>query len=180
MTTYVTYMQGLAAGVAAPTTSSGLTIVNANQVLPASISDQWETGVKTTLGRMDLSAALFHINKINAVAEPLSATTAVYAYDGREFHEGLEVTGTGKVTDDLTFTGGVVAMKAWVESSPQYKGNIPVNVPEVQARGYFEYAPWMPNLTFTFGANYDGRRPVDAANTGFIAGSVRYDTGIRY
>ena len=180
VTTYVTYMQGLAAGVAAPTTSSGLTIVNANQVLPASISDQWETGVKTTLGRVDISAALFYINKINAVAEPLSATTAVYAYDGREIHEGLEVTGTGKVTDELTFTGGFVAMRATVEDSPQYDGKIPVNVPEVQARGYFEYTPWMPNLIFSFGANYDGRRPVDSANTGFIAGSVRYDTGVRY
>ncbi len=180
VTTYVTYMQGLAAGVAAPTTSSGLTIVNANQVLPASISDQWETGVKTTLGRVDISAALFYINKINAVAEPLSATTAVYAYDGREIHEGLEVTGTGKVTDELTFTGGFVAMRATVEDSPQYDGKIPVNVPEVQARGYFEYTPWMPDLIFSFGANYDGRRPVDSANTGFIAGSVRYDTGVRY
>ena len=89
VTTYVTYMQGLAAGVAAPTTSSGLTIVNANQVLPASISDQWETGVKTTLGRVDIGAALFYIDKINAVAEPLTATTAVYAYDGREIHEGF-------------------------------------------------------------------------------------------
>ncbi len=180
VTTYVTYMQGLAAGVAAPTTSSGLTIVNAGQVLPASISDQWETGVKTTLGRVDISAALFYIDKINAVAQPLTASTAVYAYDGREIHEGLEVTGTGKVTDDLTFTGGFVAMRAAVENSPQYNGKIPVNVPEVQARGYFEYAPWSPNLIFSFGTNYDGRRPADSANTGFIAGSVRYDAGVRY
>lgn len=184
VTTYATYMQGLTAGVSAPlntaSVTSSVTYTNAGQVLPASISDQWETGVKTTLGRMDLSVAFFRINKINAVAEPVTSTTAVYAYDGREIHQGLEVMGTGKVTDDLTFTGGVVAMKAWVDSAPLYEGNIPVNVPEVQARGYFEYAPWTPNLTFTFGANYDGRRPVDGANTGFIAGSVRYDTGIRY
>ena len=164
----------------APQRPALLTITNANEVLPPSISDQWETGVKTTLGRVDLSAALFYINKINAVAQPLSATTAVYAYDGREIHEGLEVMGTGKVTDDLTFTGGVVTMRAVVADAPQYDGKIPVNVPEVQARGYFEYAPWSPNLIFSFGANYDGRRPVDSGNTGFIAGSVRYDTGIRY
>ncbi len=90
------------------------------------------------------------------------------------------MTGTGKVTDELTFTGGFVAMRAAVENSPQYNGKIPVNVPEVQARGYFEYAPWMRNLIFSFGANYDGRRPVDSANTGFIAGSVRFDAGVRY
>jgi iron complex outermembrane receptor protein len=180
LTTYVTYMQGLAAGVSAPTTSGGLTITNANQVLPSSTSDQWEAGVKTNLGRVDLGAALFRIDKVNAVAEPLSTTTAVYAYDGREVHQGLEVIASGKLTDQLTFVGGFTAMSARVTDAPQYDGMIPVNVPEFQGRAYFEYQPWTPNLTFTAGANYDGRRPVDAANTGFIDGSLRFDAGIRY
>ncbi len=180
VTTYLTYMQGLAPGVSAPTTSGGLTVVNANQVLASSLSDQWEVGVKTTLDRFDLNAALFRIVKVNAVAEPQGATSAVYAYDGREVHQGLEVMGTGKLSDQLTFVGGVTAMSARVTDAPQYNGNIPVNVPEFQGRAYFEYNPWTPNLTFSFGANYDGKRPVDSANTGFIDGSLRFDAGVRY
>jgi hypothetical protein len=52
----------------APGNSSGLTVVNAGEVLPASISDHWEAGVKTTLGRGDICAALFRINKVNGAS----------------------------------------------------------------------------------------------------------------
>lgn len=180
VTTYLTYMQGLAPGVTSPVTSAGYTIVNANTVLPASVSNQWEAGVKTTLGQVDLSAALFRIDKVNAVAEPINNTYAFYGYDGREVHQGLEVIGSGRVTDQLTFVGGFTAMSARVTNAPQYNGLTPVNVPQFQGRAYFEYQPWTPDLTFILGGNYDGRRPVDAANTGWIDGSFRLDAGARY
>lgn len=180
VTTYVTYMEGLAPGITAPTTSGGRTISNAGEYLPAATSEQWETGVKTTLGGLDLNAALFRIDKVNAVAQPLSSTTATYGYDGREIHQGLEVTATGKLNDQWTFTGGFTLMDAEVTASPTYAGKKPVNVPDSQFRAYLEYTPFMPGLVFTAGANYDGPRAVDAANTAFLPESIRYDAGVRY
>ena len=86
---YVSYMQALEAGDTAPSTAA-----NANQVLAPSASQQYEAGVKSTLGGVNLSAALFRIEKVNAELNPNSN---VYMQDGREIHQGLEVILTGRL-----------------------------------------------------------------------------------
>ena len=145
-------MQGLAAGGTAPATFTynNVTkpVVNANDMLSPSTSEQYEVGAKANLDGIDLTAALFRIDVVNTEVDPADF---VYKQDGREVHEGLELTGTGKITDRLTFVGGLTWMHAVIESAtaaPLTNGKIPINVPDIDARAYFEYAlPWVPNLS---------------------------------
>ncbi len=176
VSTYVSYMQSLEQGDTAPGTAA-----NALQVLPPSVSEQYEAGVKATLGEMDINAALFRIAKVNAETDPTDNT---YKQDGTEIHQGLEVTATGKPLPRLTVVGGFTLMDAHVAKATAdlaSEGKIPVNVPEQEARAYAEYAlPFLSDLTLTGGGNYFGRRPVDAHNTAFMDAAWTLDAGLRY
>ncbi|MBB3103140.1 TonB-dependent receptor [Azomonas macrocytogenes] len=178
LTTYVTYMEGLVNGGSAPATAA-----NAYEILSPSKSEQYEIGAKATVGRMDLTLALFHIDKVNEYTDPADNT---YKKDGREVHKGIEFTATGKLTDNLTLVGGYTLMTAEVTKAKNNKsleGNIPVNVPEKQGRLYVEYnlsQLQLPDVTLSGAANYSGRRPVDAANNDYLHSSTTYDAGIRY
>jgi len=173
---YATYMQGLVQGGTAPSAAK-----NAAVVLGPSSSDQYEVGAKATVGEMFLTAALFRIEKVN---EELDPNDLIYKQDGREIHEGLEFTATGKLTDRLTAIGGFTLMRARVENAtalPLSDGKIPINVPEREARAYFEYRlPGLDAVTGSLGANYYGSRPVDSLNTGFLPSATTVDLGVRY
>lgn len=175
-TLYASYMEGLANGGMAPSTAA-----NANTLLSPSVSDQVEVGVKSRAGTLDLTAALFRIDKVNEYTDP---SDNVYKQDGREVHQGLEFTATGKISDRLTLVGGFTVQDAHIakaKNNTALEGKTPVNVPEQQARLYLEYAlPGMSGLTATGGANYSGRRPVDSANTDYLDGATTYDLGVRY
>jgi iron complex outermembrane receptor protein len=176
VTTYFSYAQGLVNGGQAPSTAA-----NANALLGPSVSDQYEAGAKARLGKMDVTAALFRINKVNEYLDP---SDSVYKQDGREIHKGIELSVVGKVVARLTLVGGFTLLNAEVTkaaNNPALVGKIPVNVPERQARLYAEYIlPYVSDLTLVGGANYSGRRPVDAVNTDYLDGATTYDAGIRY
>ena len=174
VSTYFSYMQGLVAGGTAPSTAA-----NAYEILGPSVYDQYEIGAKTALRGVQLTAALFRINAVNAEVNP---SDNVYQTDGREVHQGAEVTGTGKLTDRLTLVGGFTLMRARIDkatASPAEDGKIPLDVPEQQARAYLEYK--LPfHLTPVFGVNYSGRRPVDSIGLNYFSGATVFDTGLRY
>jgi iron complex outermembrane recepter protein len=176
VTTYVSYMEGLANGGTAPSTAS-----NANEILPASVSSQYEAGTKASIGSVDLTAAVFRINKINEYTDP---TDNVYKQDGREIHKGLEFTASGKILGRLTAVGGFTVLNAKVtqaRNNTAIEGKSPANIPRQQVRLYLEYATaTIPGLTVNSGASYSARRPVDATNTDYMAGSTIYDIGARY
>jgi iron complex outermembrane receptor protein len=182
---YATYMQGLVTGGEAPDvyTFNNITkrVVNAGAILPPRVSDQYEVGAKATVGSMFLTASLFRIEKVN---EGVDQTDFVYRQEGQEIHQGLEFTATGKLTGRLTAVGGFTIMQARIENAPQnldLNGKIPVNVPERQARAYFEYLiPEVDGLTGSLGVNYLGGRPVDQLNTAFLHDAVIVDLGMRY
>jgi iron complex outermembrane receptor protein len=182
---YATYMQGLETGGMAPAvaTFNNVTkpVPNAGQILSPEVDDQYEVGAKATVGSMFLTAALFRIDKVN---EAVDQTDFAYRQEGREVHEGLEVTAAGKLTGRLTAVGGFTVMQARIDNAPQnsqLNGKIPVNVPERQARAYFEYLiPELDGLTGSLGVNYFGARPVDSLNTGFLPDAVTVDLGMRY
>jgi len=183
ITLYGTYLQALELGDTAPNTANGIPVVNAGEVLPPAVSTQYEAGAKMNLGRVDLTAAFFNINKVNAETNP---NTNVFIQDGREVHQGVEVIGKGKLTDQLTFVGGFTLMDARIEQAtalPASDGKIPLGVAEQEARAYFEYAippSLMSDLTLSAGVNYFGKRPVDVLNTGFLQPATTFDMGLRY
>jgi iron complex outermembrane recepter protein len=122
VTTYASYAQALQGGDTAPSAAA-----NANAVLPPSVSQQYEVSVKAAVGDVNLSLALFRIDKVNAELNP---TNNVYMQDGREIHQGIEAMATGRLTPELTLIGGFTLLDAYVANAsalPATNGKIPVN-----------------------------------------------------
>jgi iron complex outermembrane receptor protein len=174
---YASYMQGIAAGGY----STDPKAKNYLEVLSPAVSEQYETGIKLTLwDRLDINAAGFNINKINEYLDP---SDNIYKQDGREIHQGFEISGTGKITTWLTFGGGGTLLDAHIEKAADksIETKTPVNIPAKQARAFIELKmPAVSGLTLTGGINYCGIRWIDARNTAWIPENYLYDTGIRY
>jgi iron complex outermembrane receptor protein len=177
MTSYISYIESLQAG---PTVGS--TYANAGEVLDPYRSNQKEIGLKTQLGGMNVNVALFRMEKANAYAD---AVTNIYSKDGREVHTGLELTATGKLSQNLTLTGGFTVLNAEITKSSDaiQIGNTPSGVPERLARLYTEYAiPAISGLVLTGGISYTDKEWVDSSNheTLSIPEVITGDIGIRY
>lgn len=177
VTTYATYMESLEQG-----TIVGINYTNAGTILEPLVSRQYEVGVKATVGGVLLTGALFRIDKANQYA--INTTPLpTYVQDGREVHQGIELTASGKVTDHLTLLGGLTFMSAAVErtNDPSLVGKKPTNVAEQYAKLYAEYSlPWIKGLTLTGGVYYTGTQYADALNTDRLPAYVIGDVGARY
>lgn len=178
LTTYATYMEALQNGVIV-----GNNFTNAGEVLPPLVSNQYEVGAKYDWNnRFLLTSALFRIERANQYsdnAQPLPT----YVQDGLQVHQGVELTLTGKVTNNLTLMGGGTLMDPKVKKSNNsaLEGKKSVNVAPVSAKIYAEYAiPSLEGLVLTGGVYYTGERYADAANTTKASDYTLFDVGGRY
>ncbi len=133
---------------------------------------------------MLLTAALFDIEKANQFSVTNPNGTQTYTQDGKEVHEGIEFTATGKVTDQLRLFGGLTFMECKItseKSNPALDGNRPQNVANNMAKVYAEYdLPFLRGLTLTGGVYYTGNFYADAANMDKLPSVVLGDVGARY
>jgi len=184
---YASYMEGLAVGGTAGTTfknpnlsNKSCPVKNAREMLDPSHSKQGEAGLKGRLLGLNLTLAGYFLSQVNEYVDPADS---VYKQDGRVESKGLELVTQGQLLKGLTLGGGFSLQDvtyAEVASTPSYQGQSPVNVPEKQARAFFEYTlPWLP-LHVSGGANYYGRRAVDVPNTMWISDATTLDAGLRF
>lgn len=138
VTTYVTYLESLEAGPSVPTDPR---YTNAGQVLPPTISKQLEAGAKADLGGLLLTAALFQIDRANSYTQYHDNGNMTVNQDGRQEHKGVELTATGKITDDLTIYGGGTFVDAKLKktNTPYDQGKIPAAVAKHKLSMYAEY-----------------------------------------
>ena len=179
LTTYVTYIESLEQG-----TNVGTQYSNANEILSPLVSNQYEVGAKYSLldDKLLLTSALFRIEKANQYSD-LAKPTPKYVQDGEQIHQGLELTMTGKVTDNLTIFGGGTLMDIEIEKSnnPALEGKKPTNAATKMAKLYAEYnLPFISGLTVTGGAYYTGEKYGNTTNTDKIPSYTLYDAGFRY
>ncbi|MGE4472647.1 MAG: TonB-dependent siderophore receptor [Sulfuricurvum sp.] len=184
ITTYATYIEALENG----TIVSG-TYTNAGEVLDPTVSKQYEIGVKTDINDMLITAALFRLDKVNQYSDN-ATPIPTYVQDGRQIHQGLELTATGKATDNLTIMGGITLAHQRVEKSnnPAIEGNRPTlastsgSQPTEQLyKLYAEYAiPGFTNLILTGGVYYAGNSAANAQNTAWVPSYTVADAGARY
>ncbi|MGV6477329.1 TonB-dependent siderophore receptor [Azotobacter vinelandii] len=185
ITTYISHMEALESGGTAAETYSGGLVTNAYQTMNPMVSRQMEAGIKADVGGMLLTAAVFEIDKALSYYVNNGDGTFTYQQDGRQVHEGIELTATGKATPNLTLVGGATFLDARVEdqkANPSLEGNRPVYVAERNFKLYGEYAlnSMLPGMSVNAGAYYTGDSYYDSANTQKISSYTIYDVGARY
>lgn len=174
LTTYASYIEGLQAGGIAPSTA-----LNAGQAMAPLVSEQYEIGVKATVGETLLTLALFNIDKPNTYTNG----AGVFVQDGRQENNGLEFGITGKVLPELTLVGGVTLLDPQVKDSgaATSEGQKPTDVASQLAKLYAEYdINALPGLALTGGTYYTGKQYSDEANQHSLPSFTTFDAGARY
>ncbi|MBJ9985554.1 TonB-dependent receptor [Acinetobacter sp. S40] len=179
LTTYVTYIESLEAGEPV-----GDDYKNEGEILEPYKSKQYEVGAKYTLNKnVLLTAAIFRIEKANSYEDNTTTPKPTLTQDGEQIHQGLELTATGKITDNLTILGGTTLMDLNVEKAENkaIEGNKPTNAASKMAKIYAEYAvPQIEGLTISGGAYYTGEKYGNSLNTDKIPSYTLFDIGARY
>ncbi len=182
LTTYASYIEGLERGGSVPDDANLYN--NPGEILDPYVSKQYEVGSKYSVSQnLLLSSALFRIEKANSYDETTSNGKITRNQDGLEIHQGLELTATGKITDDLTVITGGTIMELEIDkvTNPTLKGKKPTGVASKLAKIYAEYnLPFLSGLTLTGGAYYTGGKYQDSLNKNKIDSYTIYDAGLRY
>ena len=176
ITTYVSYIEGLEDGGTAPNIAS-----NRLQQLQPLTSKQWETGLKLQLNqRLSAEAAIF---KIERPAEFIN-TSGAFVQSGGRVHKGLELSLTGKATQEWTVFASALLLDAKFEETgdASTKGQRPTDTPAYRYAMATEYAPLaLHNWTFIGNWSRTGARPTNDNNTSEFADSYNlFGIGARY
>jgi len=141
------------------------------------------------LGAVLLTGALFRLDKVNQYSNN-ATPVPTYVQDGRQVHQGLELTATGKATKCLTVVGGVMLAHERVTQSnnPAVDGKRPTLAAtsssqpvEQMAKLYAEYSvPGTSGLVLTGGVYHMGNSYADTLNTTEVPSYTIGDAGARY
>ncbi|WP_338081389.1 TonB-dependent siderophore receptor [Aliarcobacter lanthieri] len=182
LTTYVTYIESFLQGAQIPIGSS---YKDEGKYLDPYKAKQYEVGAKYSLNEsVLLTGALFRIEKANIYMDTAS-TPKIYSQDGEQVHQGLELTATGKITDNLTVVAGGTLMDIEVTKSgspdKSTEGKKPQGTASKMAKLYAEYnIPFIQGLSISCGAYYTGKVYNNALNTEALSSYTVCDAGLRY
>ncbi|QKF60993.1 TonB-dependent receptor [Campylobacter curvus] len=149
---------------------------------PPAKTKQYELGIKSSLNAIDVSAALFQIER------PLyykigSGTNQRYNKQGKQVNRGLEATAGGKLGKYVSVYGGFMLLDPKLKNTKNgYADNkVVVGAPKFQTNLLFDFAvPNTNKLSFMTNLHYTGKRYVDDRNTQSVDGYFTTDVGVRY
>ena len=174
ITTYATYMESLEPGGIV-----GSSFANAGEMLKPMRSQQYEVGIKAEVRGLLLTAALFQIDKSNNFRDQNNRQTQ----DGRQVHNGLELSVQGRLFEDLTLYGGYTYLDPQIKkaNNSALNGKEPVGISHHIFKMYAEYdIPFLEGLTLTGGVYYMGSTYRNYDNTERMPGYTTADLGARY
>jgi len=177
VSTYFTYMESFEQGVQVPSGYS-----NTDAIFGPTTSYQYEAGAKAHAYSSLLTAALFQINRANFYSNP-GTPLPTYTQDGREVHNGIEFTATGKPFFNTTVVGGLTLMNAKVEktNNASLKDKRPIDVSDQLAKIYAERSvPGLDRLYVTGGIYFTGHFWANPLNTVKLPATTIGDLGLRY
>ena len=173
---YVSYADSLEQGGTAPTDES---VKNAGQTLNPYRSKQYEVGLKSDIGEMNLGAALFRLERPFAYLD----TDNVYKEQGNQVNNGLELTAAGNVWQGLNIYSGVTFLDPKLKdtANASTSNKQVVGVPKVQANLLAEYSlPSIPEWVYSANVHYTGKRAANDTNTSYASSYTTWDLGTRY
>ena len=142
---------------------------------------QWGKGLRDRLmaaEQRDMTASLFRLTLPSAYVDG-----GVFAANGEQRNQGLEVSAYGEPVEGLRILGGVTWLDAELTRTAggTLDGNRPIGVPEFQFNANVEFdVPALPGLTLEGRVVHTDEQPVDAGNTVALDSWTRFDAGARY
>jgi len=173
---YTNFVKGLEDAGTAPSYA-----VNANQLLPAIHSRQWDAGIRWALGKKstlilgyyDIAKPYFDVNTAN-----------VYGILGEETHRGLEVSLTTIPAKGLTVVAGGVFSRPRVVAAAnvgEVVGSHPVNQPDDTGQINVNYdLDFVKGVSLDTAIDYFTRQATTLDNAVFQHGAVHLGLGVRY
>nr|WP_315242568.1 TonB-dependent receptor [uncultured Albidiferax sp.] len=171
---YANYVEGLTQGGTAPSTAA-----NKGETLSPYVSKQKEVGLKWDLGRFGGTLALFDTTKPRDIVN----SSNVFTSNGKDRHQGMELSVQGEATKGLRLLGGLTLLSAKQKStgSASTDGKRVIGVPERQANLGAEWdVPGVPGLALDGRVVHTGAVYADATNSLRVPAWTRLDAGARY
>jgi iron complex outermembrane receptor protein len=177
---YVSYSRSLSLGAQAPFRAT-----NAYAFLPPLMSTQVEGGIKYDWrDALSVGMSLFTIDKPFEFAAPDdSAAGYTFVQHGTQRNTGVELNVSGRASRDLTLNGSVAAIRARASGtgSSAYEGHQVINVPNVRATVYADYAVHpVPGLHLLGGVVFSGSKTANEEGTASVPAYFVFNVGARY
>lgn len=177
---YASYSKDLSLGDQAPVRAS-----NAYSFLPPVESHQYEIGAKYDwANRLSLTAAVFSITKPFEYAQPdASESGYTFVQHGTERHDGVELSASGRVSERVSVTASVAAIRAraYDSGTPAYEGHQVINVPALHAALNADWSvPGLAGFDLLGGLEYSSSRNANEEGTARVPGWIVVNAGARY
>lgn len=176
---YANYIEGLVQGDTAPASSGTTPVKNVGEMLSPYVSRQKEIGAKYDAGRLGLGLALFSIDRPRSVLN----SAGFYTADGKDRHQGLELSVFGEAVRGLRVLGGLTLLDAKQKEtdSATTDGKRVIGVPRQQATLGVEWdVPGVSGLALDGRIVHTGDTYANATNSLKVDGWTRLDVGARY
>lgn len=180
---YGSYVESLEPGSRVPDQ-----FVNGGDILKATVSKQYEVGVKVEHGALSLTGAAFRIERANT-AERLTDAGRTLTQDGLALYKGLEGIATWRATPNLTLGGGVVYLDPSLrkrsvdeDGNPSaQEGNVPAEAAKWQVTANADWAvAAIRGLSLHANVRHFGKAPTSDLNMLWIPSRTLANAGFQY
>jgi iron complex outermembrane receptor protein len=180
---YGSYVESLEPG-----SRVGADYANFGEILPATVSKQYEMGVKIERGPLSLTGAAFRIERVNTAMRFIDGLR--YAtQDGLTVYKGIEAIANWRVSQDFRLGLGAIHLDPRLrrldvdengDPSP-YEGKTPAEAARWQVTANAEYyVAAVPGLSIHGNVRYFGKAPTDDTNFLYIPSRTLANAGFQY
>ncbi|MGA2906079.1 MAG: TonB-dependent siderophore receptor [Terracidiphilus sp.] len=157
---------------------------NGSQFLAPFFSRQAEVGAKYEPGqRILLTASFFHMRAPFFYPESDGAGGLIFASQGRETHNGIELNAEGKAANWLRLNGSAAAMNAISTGTgtPSYDNKQVINVPHLHTDVFADFTvPHLRNIQLMPGWSYTSRKEATRDDQVSVPSYNLFNLGARY
>lgn len=162
----------------------GPRFANAGEILGATVSKQYELGLKYEHERLSLTAAAFRIERVANIETEVGGRLFL-RQDGLTQYDGLEFSGAYRLTQDLRVGAGALLLDPKIKDVSAGQESLEGNIPSGASRRQYvlnaDYAvPAVEGLSLHGTVRYFGDMPTTDANTLFLPERTMVNVGFRY
>lgn len=161
---------------------------NVGDILKATVSKQYEVGVKVEHEGLSLTGAAFRVERANTIDQFIDGDRYL-TQDGITLYKGLEAIASYRASPHLKVGIGAIYLDPTLRklsvdeggAPSSLEGNIPAEAAKWQVTGNAQYAlPAVPGFSLHANVRYYGKAPTDDVNFLYIPGRTLANAGFQY